>query len=651
MNSEETLARANATARSRVMASRRLAVAGLACTIIGCQGPPASDPSPPGQATQTDRASPAVAMAYVCANDFDLQNLTPTALTAHFAVVGTSEQGDLVLPPRSAASTPSITRLSTLSSGALQVSTPGTVIPPVANTGTACQPSSRQEPQATSGAWDDPIDWPVVAVHLHLLPSGQVLSWGLVGDPQIWDPATGAFTTVRAPSMVFCSGHTFLSDGRLLVAGGHISNDHGLPDTNLFDAATQAWTAVAPMSRGRWYPTSTTLPDGEVVTVAGRDENGIEVTLPEVWNGSGWHALAGADLALPYYPRLFVAPNGLVFLAGEQAQSLYLDPAGSGAWIPVATSNYGQREAGSAAMYRPGKVLIVGGSDPPSGSPTNTAEVIDLGQTAPTWQYTGSMAYSRRQLNATLLPDGRVLATGGTSSAGFTDPAGAVHAAEVWDPASGQWTTWASNKVTRLYHSTTLLLPDARILHTGSGDGGGLPRELNAEIFSPPYLFRGARPSIVSAPGVVGYGQQFFVATPDAGRVVRATLVRPSSVTHAFDQNQRFVELSLVRIAGGLELTAPANGNLAPPGNYMLFIVDSAGIPSIASFIRLGISSSISLGAYRQIQVLQASFNSTIAMPAKAIAWERLTKRAAWEKIARNSVCRFRGTGIQYSVD
>jgi hypothetical protein len=653
MRSEEALTKAKALAPdllSGVVATQRLAAACLACAIVGCQGPPPSESSPPGQASQTGRASPALAVAYVCANDFDLQNLTPNALTMQFAVAGTSEQGELLLPPRSAENTPSTTRLTTLSSGALQVSYSSAAIPPISNAGTTCPPSPRQEPQATSGAWAAPIDWPVVAVHLHLLPSGQVLSWGLVGDPQIWDAGTGVFTTVPAPSNVFCGGHTFLPDGRLLVAGGHISNDHGLPDTTLFDAATRAWTAVAPMSRGRWYPTTTTLADGEVVIVAGRDQSGIQVTIPEVWNGSGWRSLAGADLALTYYPRLFVAPTGLVFLAGEQPQSLYLDPAGSGAWTPVATSNYGQREYGSAAMYRPGKVLIVGGSDPPSGTPTSTAEVIDLSQTVPAWQYTGSMAYPRRQLNATLLPDGRVVATGGTSISGFTDPAGAVHAAEVWDPASGNWTTWASNQVTRLYHSTALLLPDGRILHTGSGDGEGLPRELNAEIFSPPYLFHGARPSITSAPGAGGYGQSFFVATPDAGQVVRATLLRLSAVTHAFDQNQRFLELSLVRVAGGLELTTPANANLAPPGHYMLFIVNGVGVPSIARIIRLETTNSASLSVNRTIQLLQASLQSTIAMPASAIAWDT-AKKGAWENAAKDSFCRFRGTGIQGPVD
>ena len=527
-------------------------------------------------------------MAYVCANNFDLQSLSPTALTARYAVAGTSEQGELLLPPRSSQNTPSTTRLITLNPGTLQVSYANEQVSPVGNTGTACLPASLQEPQATSGEWTAPFNWPVVAVHLHLLPSGQVLSWGFVGEPQIWDPASREFTAAPSASKLFCSGHAFLSDGRLLVTGGHISTDHGIPDANIFDAATRTWTTVTPMSRGRWYPTSTTLPDGQVLALAGRDQSGAEVAIPEVWTGSGWRALTGASRQLPYYPRTFVAPNGLVFYAGELAQTSYLDPGGSGAWTAVATSKYGRRDYGSAVMYRPGEVLIVGGSDPPSGAPTSTAEVIDLGEAVPAWRYTGSMANPRRQFNATLLPDGRVLATGGTSASGFTDPAGAVHAAEVWDPASGNWTTWASNQVTRVYHSTTLLLPDGRILHSGSGDGSGLPRELSAEIFSPPYLFRGARPSISGAPDAVGYGEQFFVGTPDAGRVVRATLVRLASVTHAFDQNQRFLELTLARVAGGLALVSPANANLAPPGHYMLFIMNSEGVPSLARSLHLG---------------------------------------------------------------
>ena len=239
-------------------------------------------------------------------------------------------------------------------------------------------------------------------------------------------------------------------------------------------------------------------------------------------------------------------------------------------------------------MYRPGKVLIVGGSDPPDGAPTNSAEVIDLTAPGPVWRYTESMTHARRQFNTTLLPDGRVLATGGTSAAGFSDPAGAVHPAEMWDPATGNWTVLAGDHIARVYHSTTLLLADGRVLHTGSGDGPGLPRELNAEIFSPPYLFRGPRPAIRSMPGSAAYGQEFLLEISDAPRIVRVTLARLGSVTHGFDQNQRFVELSFRRVAAGLTVMAPAAGNLAPPGDYLVFVLDARGVPSVAKTLRIG---------------------------------------------------------------
>ncbi|PYO37789.1 MAG: hypothetical protein DMD29_14880, partial [Gemmatimonadetes bacterium] len=295
-------------------------------------------------------------------------------------------------------------------------------------------------PEATVGQWSPVLPAPFVEVH---------------------------FTAIPAPSLLFCAGHDFLPDGRLLVAGGHLDNDRGLPNTNVFDPTTNTWQAGPPMARGRWYPTNTTLPDGEMLTIGGRDESGTVVTLPEIWNGSGWRQLTTASLELPYYPRMFVAPDGRVFYAGEEPQSRYLSVAGTGSWTNGPVRQYTPwREYGSAVMYEPGKILYVGGGDPP----TNTAEIIDLNQPNPSWAYTASMAFARRQMNATLLPTGDVLVTGGTSGSGFNNPVGAVHAAELWSPATGAWTTLASNAVTRIYHSTTLLLPDARVLHTGSGD-------------------------------------------------------------------------------------------------------------------------------------------------------------------------------------
>jgi hypothetical protein len=528
-----------------------------------------------------------VSAQYICGNAFDVHNQDPGPITVQYEVTGASEQGELLLPPRVDPSTASATRLITLQAGPLVVVYDGDRLAPVGNLGTACPPPSpTSKPRVILGEWDLPFDWPVVAVHLHLLSDGKVLSWGRIGDPYLWNPETGAFTTVPGSTMLFCSGHTFLGDGRLLVAGGHIDDGRGLPDANIFEGAG-AWTAVQPMSRGRWYPTTTTLANGEVVTLAGTDENGTVVETPELWTGSSWRALPGASRALPYYPRTFVAPNGLVFYAGELQLTAYLDPTGLGEWVPLASSNYGRRDYGSAVMYRPGKVMIVGGSDPPDGVPTNTAELIDLDYPLPSWRFTDPMTYPRRQFNATLLPDGRVLVTGGTSAAGFSNPAGAVHAAEMWDPYTERWTVLASNRVTRVYHSTTLLLPDGRILHTGSGDGPGVPRELSAEIYSPPYLFRGARPSITDTPDAIGYGQEFFLATPEPGQVVRATMLRLPSVTHGFDQSQRFLELPIRRTAGGLSLTAPASGALAPPGPYLIFVLNAAGVPSPARTIRI----------------------------------------------------------------
>jgi len=164
---------------------------------------------------------------------------------------------------------------------------------------------------------------------------------------------------------------------------------------------------------------------------------------------------------------------------------------------------------------------------------------------------------------------------------------GAVHAAELWNPATERWTTLAANSVIRMYHSTTLLLPDGRLLHAGSGDGASAANELNAELFSPPYLFKGARPTISGAPASVGYNQSFEITSPQAASIAQVTLLRLGSVTHAFDLNQRFNRLSFTRTPNGVSARAPANGNLAPPGHYMLFLVNGDGVPSVARIVQL----------------------------------------------------------------
>jgi hypothetical protein len=220
----------------------------------------------------------------------------------------------------------------------------------------------------------------------------------------------------------------------------------------------------------------------------------------------------------------------------------------------------------------------------------SSAEIIDLNAATPAWRLVGSMAYRRRQLNATILADGKVLVTGGTTACGFNDASGAVLAAEVWNPATEQWSTWASNRVVRLYHSTAVLLPDARVLVSGSG----VAQQNNAEMFTPPSLFNpngalAARPSYTLSSNALGYGQSFTVVTSAASTITKVTLIRLSAVTHAFNQSQQLNTLNFTPDLGGLSLTvtAPANGNLAPPGPYMLFIINDKGVPSQAQIVSL----------------------------------------------------------------
>ena len=201
--------------------------------------------------------------------------------------------------------------------------------------------------------------------------------------------------------------------------------------------------------------------------------------------------------------------------------------------------------------------------------------MIDLNKSSPTWQAVGPMAFARRQLNATLLPDGSVLVTGGTRSPRFSDPAGAVRAAELWNPMTGLWNR-AGTLARQLRHPSRLPLsvqcccPMRRVLSTG---GNGYPQ---SEIFSPPYLFNGTRPTITSAPTSVAYGQSFFVQTPDAATISKVTLLRLSSVTHAFNMSQHISTLSVSQTPGGLDIVAPSGATVAPPGRYLLFILNGS---------------------------------------------------------------------------
>jgi Domain of unknown function (DUF1929)/Glyoxal oxidase N-terminus len=445
--------------------------------------------------------------------------------------------------------------------------------------------SNQIELQTTSdesGQWSDVMPWPIVAIHTMLLPTGKVLAINRIQTPQIWDPATNQFTTVLAPANLFCAGHALLPDGRVFIAGGHIDDGKGLPNVTTFSPVTEQWTSFTPMQRGRWYPTTTVMGNGDVVIMAGRDQDSVPVTIPEVWSNGTLRQLPGADREFPYYPRAFLTADGRVYVAGPANSTRFLDISGNGSWSNGPTRLGGSREYGSAVMYDDGKILYAGGN-----RTTNTAEIIDLNAGSPQWQWTNPMAFARRHLNLTVLPTGDVLATGGVGGTTFNDVTAGVHAAELWDPDTGTWTTLASSSVTRGYHATSLLLPDGRVLHAGSGEGAGAPDQKNAQIFTPPYLLRGPRPEVTSAPDEVTYGATFRLDTPQAAGIVKVTFIRLGAATHAFDENQRFQRLTFSKDATGLTVTAPSSSNRAPPGHYMVFILNADDVPSLARIVRL----------------------------------------------------------------
>ncbi len=470
-------------------------------------------------------------------------------------------------------------------------------------------PLSANPSPVVSGQWGPVIPWTDVPIHLHLLPTGNVMFWdrhddalGWNGDPGLWNPGTGVFSNTATVNYdLFCSGHAFLPDGRLFVSGGHVADLVGEDKASIYDPFANSWTSAPKMNAGRWYPTSTILANGDVLTLAGTIDTGTVNTVPQVWQASNgaWRNLTTAvqgnyDVWADLYPWMYLAPNGKVFNAGPQQVARYLDTSGTGAWSDAATSAFGYRDYGTSVMYDDGKVLIAGGNprdaagQPPTNAPTATVEVIDLNAVTPAWRTVPPMFVERRQLTATLLPDGQVLVTGGSCAPGHDQALGAVAFAEMWNPATETWTLLGEGKRYRGYHSAALLLPDARVLVTGGGHPDSYAgAQTNAEIYSPPYLFKGARPAITSSPSSVTYGQTFTVQTPDAASIMNVNWIRLGSVTHAFNQNQRINRLGFTRTSGALNVMAPSNPNLCPPGDYMLFILNGNGVPSLAKIVKV----------------------------------------------------------------
>jgi hypothetical protein len=506
------------------------------------------------------------------------------------------------------------------------------------------------------GYWE-PIKYKFknLPVHMALLHTGQVLAFGGSGnDPRylknpfpadIFEPNeigkdNGKIFTISNDGIegdIFCAGHTFLPDGKLLVAGGTFKYDGsvlnpkippfwGLEQTYLFDPLTLRWERVQNMKNGRWYPTCIMIPDGRVVTMAGLSKNFPWVFLGEIEVFSSerreWKTLKGSNWRLPLYPRLHILPNGDIFYAGS-FNTHYVYPfvvtafpsatlnIHTGKWKTIGNPNNVKREEGTTVLLPllppdyPARILLIGGGTPQGEDAISDVELIDFSRSNPKYQRKGNMKNPRYYNYAVILPDQNILVLGGKIGKKGHIPdhvlrslrqrhrhdgqlhhiPEAVMEPELFKLDEEKWYPMADMKVDRLYHSNALLLPDGRVMTAGSNPERTM-NELRIEIFHPPYLFKGMRPTINKVPDRLRYGNTFEIETNEASEIGSIALIRPSVTTHCLNVDQRYVGLQFNQINSNiLKVSIPTNRNIILPGYYMLFIVNENKIPSVARFV------------------------------------------------------------------
>jgi hypothetical protein len=464
------------------------------------------------------------------------------------------------------------------------------------------------------GTFSPVAEWPFVGLHAVLTPDGRVLSYGYdeVGPDgyfkyDLWTPQLGLGGNAHqllpntTKVALFCNSQLLLPNGSIELWGGSLfdpvqgKNVGGSNNSIVrFNAVDGSMTKVGDMQRTRWYATTTMLPSGEVYIQGG---SGTGSSNPELRSTSANYRLLGTaptDNISWWYPRNFVGPDGLIF--GMSSGYVYhVDPRGSGEITPLGRLSTTNTDASSTAvMFRPGKILQVGGGTDGLSSARNTgsldASLIDINGTTPVVTALPSPAYQRHWGSSTVLPDGRVFVSGGSPS--NNNPINGVsYTSELYDPTANRWTLGATAQRMRLYHSTSLLLPDATVLTMGGATG--TLRNQDAEVYYPPYLFNAdgtpaARPIITGAGMDFLPGQKIRIAVGDPAGIRRVTLIKTGSVTHSFDMDQRFLDLPFTRDPdNALQASLPANAYETPPGFYLLFVINERGVPSEAAILRI----------------------------------------------------------------
>jgi hypothetical protein len=463
-------------------------------------------------------------------------------------------------------------------------------------------------------------------VHAALLHTGSVLFFaGSGNDPErhaalryataVWHYPAAAYSQPPTPVDLFCCGHSFLADGRLLASGGTEQYDpfHGLRQAVSFDphagpadpgspsGRTGAWIAKPDMAGGRWYPTLLTLDDGRVLAVSGLDQTSQLNVLPETCDGLGWSHHQRSPSNWPLYCHLFLLENGRLFYSGGQyggnngvRPSIWDLTTNTATDVRGVLVDASKRNQAASVLLPPAqdqRVMIIGGG--PSDmhdqtGATNTTAITDLSVSNPAVVTAAPMAMRRMHLCATLLPDRTVLVNGGAMME--ESRADATLEAEIYHPdfggGAGIWAMAAKSRVARLYHSVALLVPDGKVITAGSNPARKT-EELRIEVFSPPYLFAGPRPTCNPSAIEVRYGDSVPTAI-GAAQIASACLIRPGATTHSLNSEQRLVDLP-IQVTGpdAVLLQMPATATIAPPGWYLLFVVNATGVPSEGSWIHL----------------------------------------------------------------
>jgi fibronectin type 3 domain-containing protein len=503
----------------------------------------------------------------------------------------------------------------------------------------------------SAGSWALGQNTTAVAIHAAIIPSGKIFYLAGSGyhrdrpngpfDARILDINTGSEKNLPLTEDLFCIGITHLPNGNVLMAGGTLMYDtnpdnldgdwYGLSSTYEVDAQSENLVRTASMAHGRWYPTLVTLPDGKAVVVNGLDECGSYNLLMEVYDpvsktwspkfnpnsnntycvgrnangtiqkkpGSGSPCYGGTKNGtapnVGQYPRMHLMPSGLIIYCGGQPGVKSWDPV-TGRWSGTITQSSTYRHYGASFLLplhntstEKGKILLVGGSvlaiDDVEQYATTAVEILDFdqsGTSAPVDRQVAPITYRRKMAAPVILPDGKCVVFGG-SEKGNTIP---VRIPEMFDPVTETWQALPSATVNRVYHQVSLLLPDGRVWTAGSTVASGV-EELRTEIFSPAYMFQ-TRPTIIAMPNVGGYGGTINILTPDAANINSVSLVRLMSCTHHYEANQRLIWLQIVnRGPGDITVSAPINPNVAPPGYYMIHVLNGSGVPSVAKVIQI----------------------------------------------------------------